>query len=323
VRVIVTGGAGYIGAHVVRALAARGDEPVVVDDLSSGRRDRVRDVPFVHLDLVAPHADRALADELSGADAVVHLAARKQVGESVERPAWYRAQNVGGVETVIAAVREAGIPRLVFSSTAAVYASDPVPVGEGAATVPSNPYGETKLTGERLIADAAGETGLRAASLRFFNVAGAATPELVDDVAQNLIPIVLRRLDAGEAPRIYGDDYATPDGTCLRDYVHVEDVADAHLAVLDALEPGHRVYNVGTGRGASVREVIDGLVRLTGSAIEPEVVARRPGDPPSVVADVARIARELGWTARHDLAGILRSAVDAHRAAPGSAKPRW
>lgn len=308
--ILVTGGAGYIGRHIVRALTARGEQVAVVDLPGTGS---TVEVPFLGVDLT----DAAAASEVAafararGAEAVVHLAARKRADESVERPDWYHLQNVGGLETVLAAAREAGISGFVFSSTAAVYASSDAPVAEYDELAPANPYGETKLEGERLVEEFATTTGARAISLRYFNVAGAADPSLAEHEAHNLIPLVVDRLVAGQAPVVYGDDYDTVDGTCVRDFIHVSDVTDAHLVALDALAvgPAHRVFNVGTGEGATVRQVVDRLIRITGSEVAPRVEPRRAGDPAIVVADVARIRRELGWSARFDLDGILASAV--------------
>lgn len=310
--ILVTGGAGYIGRHVIRALTARGDAVAVVDlpELA----DRV-ETPFLGLDLAAPDAAAAVAAfaQSQGADAIVHLAARKRVDESVVRPEWYRSQNVGGLTNVLVAARGAGIERIVFSSTAAVYASSDRPVTEDDRLAPANPYGETKLEGERLVTEFAEAAHARSASLRYFNVAGADHPSLAEREAHNLIPLVVRKLVVGEAPVIFGDDYPTSDGTCVRDYIHVADLADAHLVALDALGdgPAHRVYNVGTGEGASVREVIERLARISGVDTVPQVEPRRPGDPAIVVADPSRIDSELGWHAQRTLDDILVSAWNA------------
>jgi UDP-glucose 4-epimerase len=312
VTILVTGGAGYIGRHVIRALAARGDEVAVVD--LPELRDRA-EAPFLGVDLAEPDAAEAVAAfaDARSARAIVHLAARKRVDESVARPEWYRAQNVGGLTNVLSAARGVGIERVVFSSTAAVYASSDRPVTEDGRLAPANPYGETKLEGERLVADFADVTAARAISLRYFNVAGADDPSLAEHDAHNLIPLVVRKLVAGEPPVIYGDDYPTVDGTCVRDYIHVADLAEAHLAALDALASGsgHRVYNVGTGEGATVRDVIDHLTRISGSDVAPRVEPRRPGDPAIVVADPSRIHAELGWRAQRTLDDILASAWSA------------
>lgn len=307
----MTGGAGYIGAHVVDALLRRGEEVVVADDLSTGDRGRIPGIPVLELDLAAAGARPVLAEGLREhrVDAIVHLAARKKVDESVERPEWYRAQNVGGVATVLDAAADAGVARLVFSSTAAVYAAATHPVTEDDETAPANPYGETKLTGERMLADRVA-AGLRSVSLRYFNVAGAARPELADIDGSNIVPLVFARLEQGLPPVVFGDDYATPDGTCVRDYVHVADVADAHLVALDALaDPAAsaRVYNIGTGRGVSVLEMMRAMSRAAGVDIDPEIAPRRAGDPAIVVADTSRIRAQLGWSATRTLDEALAS----------------
>lgn len=313
-KVLVTGGAGYIGSHLVRSLQERGDEVVVVDNLSSGRRSRIPDVELVELDLRDPAAVPTLAAAMTGVDAVIHFAALKRVDESFERPAEYFQTNVGGLSTVLLAMRDSGVRRIAFSSSASVYSAQSGVVSEDAPTVPPSPYGETKLVGEQLIARAAAAYGLATASLRYFNVAGLAAPELAEEDAMNLIPQVLRRLAAGERPQIYGVDYPTPDGSCVRDFVHVTDVAEAHLAVIDALDParpGHRAYNLGTGRGYSVIEVIAAICAAKGVEYAPEVLPRRSGDLPEVVAAVERLRADTGWTARFGLADIVESVAAA------------
>lgn len=312
--VLVTGGSGYIGAHIVRQLRERGDVPVVVDDFRTGRRDRIAGIPSFAVDLAGPEASRVLRSVIAdhGVTAIVHLAARKQAGASVQHPLEYYRDNMRGLLAVLEAARDADVRDLVFSSSAAVYGEATADVDEDAPLAPANPYGRTKLIGEWLVAAAARAHGLRAVSLRYFNVAGAQWPDLADTARLNLIPMVLGRLRDGQPARIFGDDYDTPDGTCIRDFVHVADVADAHLAVLDALprqrEP-HRVFNVGTGVGTSVREIVDGLrARLPGSP--PAIVLpRREGDPPRVVGNPAAIGRALDWRARHSINDVLDSAV--------------
>jgi len=320
--ILVTGGAGYIGAHVVRLLQERGEDVVVVDDLSTGRADRVGDATLVELDVADGDAqqvlERVLAErEVTG---VIHFAARKQVGESVERPAWYYQQNVNGLANVVAAMGGAGVDRMIFSSSAAVYGMPDVDiVTEDTRPEPINPYGETKLVGEWLIADAERAFGLRAASLRYFNVAGAGSADLGDPAILNLIPMVFDRLERGRPPTIFGDDYPTPDGTCVRDYIHVQDLAQAHLSALDYLETDDRaasVFNVGTGTGASVKDVIDEIGRASGLDVTPDIAERRAGDPPRLVAAADRIAQVLGWRAQHGLPEIVRSAWEAWQAGP-------
>ncbi|MHC8422883.1 UDP-glucose 4-epimerase GalE [Streptomyces sp. NB004] len=316
---LVTGGAGYIGAHVVRALADGGERVVVYDDLSTGSADRVPDgVPLV----VGSVLDEAL---LEGAirdhavTGVVHIAGKKQVAESVERPLHYYRENVTGLATLLEAMVSAGVDRLVFSSSAAVYGMPDVDlVTEDTPCLPLSPYGETKLAGEWLIDAAARAHGIRAASLRYFNVAGAAAPELSDSGVFNLIPMVFERLEAGDAPRVFGDDYATPDGTCVRDYIHVEDIASAHLAaarrLADAPEGTALTLNVGRGEGSSVREMVDRILKVTGRQdAAPRVSPRRPGDAARVVASADRARAELGWTARHDLDAMIDSAWQGWR----------
>ncbi|MDR3202831.1 MAG: UDP-glucose 4-epimerase GalE [Bifidobacteriaceae bacterium] len=318
--ILVTGGAGYIGAHVVRLLTERGHRVAVVDDLSFGTADRVGGAPLTRLDIADPGAVERLVPAMAGVSAVVHIAARKQVGESVARPAWYFQQNVGGMANVLLAMEQAGVDRLVFSSSAAVYGTPEAPkVAEEVDLAPINPYGQTKVVGEWMAADAARAWGLRVASLRYFNVAGAGWADLGDPAALNLIPMVLERLAAGRQPVIFGDDYPTPDGTCVRDYIHVHDLADAHIAALDYLDRDDRaesVFNVGTGVGASVRDVIAAVASASGLAVEPEVADRRPGDPPYLVGDPGRIQNTLGWTAAHGLEAIAESAWEAWQAGP-------
>jgi len=317
----VTGGAGYIGGHVVAALRERGDEVVVVDDLSAGRAERIPGVRIEQIDLAAAGAAAALADVLRDAriDGVIHLAARKRVDESVERPLWYHEQNGGGTLAVLEAATAARVGRVVFSSTAAVYASSDEPVTEDSPTVPANPYGETKLTGEWMLRAQAATGAMRGVSLRYFNVAGAASPELADAKGGNVVPMVLDRIEAGEAPRVFGDDYPTRDGTCVRDYIHVEDLAQAHLLALDYLRAGGKpvACNVGSGRGYSVREVIDTCRRISGREIAVKESPRRAGDPSKLVASGARAKEVLGWQpAKPDLETIVRDAWTWHLAHP-------
>ncbi|MFJ3391478.1 UDP-glucose 4-epimerase GalE [Leifsonia aquatica] len=317
-RVLVTGGAGYIGSHVVWQLRERGDEVTVVDDLVTGVETRIGDTQVTRMSLEDVGVVDALAATMAGHDAVIHFAARKRVDESVQRPAWYYQQNIGSLANVLLAMEKAGVSAVVFSSSAAVYGrSEGEHLVEATPTVPINPYGRTKLIGEQMLAEASHAAGLRAASLRYFNVAGAGRPELGDTAVLNLVPMVFERIDRGLPPLIFGDDYATPDGTCIRDYIHVSDLADAHLAALDLLEsssrPGHEVFNVGTGSGSSVREMVDSILAVSGAEVVPEVRPRRAGDPAVVVADPSRALHVMQWKARFGLPEIVESAWAAHR----------
>jgi len=315
--ILVTGGAGYIGSHVVRLLLERGQQVVVIDDLSSGLSARIGSAKLVQIDLAAETATENLVQLIKeeSIDAVIHLAARKQVGESVTKPEWYFEQNIGGMAHLLEAMRQTKVERLVFSSSAATYGMPDVElVNEDFDCKPINPYGQTKLIGEWMTANAARAWGLRAANLRYFNVAGAGWPDLADTATMNLVPIVFAALDAQKTPIVFGDDYETKDGTCVRDYVHVLDLADAHLTALDYLERdqrNHSTFNVGTGKGASVFEVMSEIRRATKIDFDVDVQPRRPGDPPYLCADVSRIKNELGWVAKHNLAEIIDSAWKA------------
>ncbi|WP_200259664.1 UDP-glucose 4-epimerase GalE [Streptomyces sp. HSG2] len=311
---MITGGAGFIGAHVVRAMTEGGRRVVVYDDLSTGDRDRLpENVPLV----VGSVLDRGRLDQAfreHGVTGVVHVAGKKRVAESVERPLHYYRENVTGMATLLEAMADHGVDRMVFSSSAAVYGMPDVDlVTEDTPCRPMSPYGETKLVGEWMVGAAARAHGLRGACLRYFNVAGAASPRLSDSGVFNLIPMIFERLDAGEAPRVFGDDYATPDGTCVRDYIHVRDIASAHLAAAVRLEDASAgtalTLNIGRGQGVSVREMVDRVLRVTGHEdVRPVVRDRRAGDPARVVASADRIRRELDWTARHDLDEMIESA---------------
>lgn len=316
--VLVVGGAGYIGAHVVAQLLAENLNVVVADDLSAGAADRIGSVPLTRIDVADPHAPESLADCMAAhrVDSVIHLAAKKQVGESVADPLRYYRNNVVGLLNLLDAMTAAGVTRIIFSSSAAVYgAPHQASVDEDAATVPVNPYGTTKLIGEQMLSDWAASRAIDWIALRYFNVAGAASPRLADTGVTNLIPMVIDRLLRGEAPRIFGADYDTPDGTCIRDYVHVVDLARAHVHACRALATGapHHIYNVGTGRGASVLEVINAVQRVAGLSIAPIVEPRRAGDPPVVIAASGRIRTDLGFRTRLGLSEIVASAWAARQ----------
>jgi UDP-glucose 4-epimerase len=316
---LVTGGAGYIGAHVVRAFEEVDLEAVVIDDLSSGHREFVGpDTPFVEGTVLDTDLVTRTCKE-HGVEGVVHLAGFKYAGVSVQRPLHTYTQNVTGTVNLLDAMAQAGVDNMVFSSSAATFGTpDTEIVTEDNDTFPESPYGESKLIGEWLIRDQGIATGLRHTSLRYFNVVGSGSDNLYDSSPHNLFPLVFEALLAGRTPRINGDDYRTPDGTCVRDYVHVADLATAHvvaarrLASGDALEP---VYNLGSGQGVSVRQIMDTVREVTGIDFTPEIGPRRPGDPDRIVASGELASRDLDWAMRHDLRDMVASAWSARRAA--------
>jgi UDP-glucose 4-epimerase len=311
-KLLVTGGAGYIGSHVVRAAQAAGHSCVVVDNLSTGLVKRIS-CPIVELELASPDSVSLLARLMREHkfDSVIHLAARKQVGESVQKPEEYFLENLGGLASLLLAMREVGLKSLVFSSSAATYGMPDVDlVSEDYPGVPINPYGQTKLIGEQMVKNAE-VWGLKGVNLRYFNVAGSGASDLADTAALNLIPIAINAIKAGKAPVVFGTDYPTPDGSCIRDYVHVEDLALAHLAAVDYLVgegQQFKTFNVGTGQGSSVFEVLDEIRRVTGENFEADVLPARAGDPPALSANVTRIRETLGWVSEKNLTDIVSSA---------------
>ncbi|MET9449118.1 UDP-glucose 4-epimerase GalE [Streptomyces cinerochromogenes] len=315
---LITGGAGYIGAHVARAMAGAGESVVALDDLSAAVPARLpAEVPLVHGSTLDGDLLKRVFAEY-GVTGVVHLAARKQVAESVAQPTRYYRENVGGLATLLDAVAEAGIGRLLFSSSAAVYGNPDVDlITEDTPCAPVNPYGETKLAGEWLVRAAGRAHGISTVCLRYFNVAGAAAPELADTGVFNIVPMVFDRLTRDEAPRVFGDDYPTPDGTCIRDYIHVADLADAHLAAARRLAAGEitgdLTLNIGRGEGVSVRELISVIGEVTGDRRAPVVEDRRPGDAPRAVASAERAAETLGWRARRGVREMVESAWEGWR----------
>jgi UDP-glucose 4-epimerase len=297
-KLLVTGGAGYIGSIVARHLLTGGHVVVVLDNLSRGHRAAVPEgAELVVVDLLDREALEAAIDR--GFDAVLHFAALSLVGESAQHPELYYRTNIGGTLNLLEAMRGADVTRLVFSSTAAVYgAPDEVPIPETAATTPTNTYGRSKLAVDLMIGDFCRAHGLGAVSLRYFNVAGASGGLGEDhDPETHLIPNILRAaLGANPFVEIYGTDYPTPDGTAIRDYIHIDDLAEAHVLALDAVEAGrHRVFNLGNGTGFSVRQVIAAAGSVTGIEIPTREAPRREGDPPRLVASSDRIKAELGW----------------------------
>jgi UDP-glucose 4-epimerase len=312
-KVLVTGGAGYIGSVVAAQLIAAGHEVTVLDDLSTGYADAVPTGAAFVKGTLRDCAAEVLAD---GAEAALHFAANSLVGESVANPAKYWSNNLGGTVALLEAMREIGVRTMVFSSTAAVYGEpERTPIEETDPTRPTSPYGASKLAVDTTLTEFARLYGFGVVSLRYFNVAGAQraadgtwlgerhNPET------HLIPTILASVAAGRRVEIFGDDYPTPDGTCVRDYIHVTDLADAHLRALGACRPGqHRIYNLGNGAGFSVREVVDVCAEVTGAAIGADVTARRPGDPAVLVASSTRIQAELGWHAARDLRDMAADA---------------
>ncbi|MDQ8708284.1 UDP-glucose 4-epimerase GalE [Streptomyces sp. LHD-70] len=318
-RYLVTGGAGYVGSVVAAHLLEAGHSVTVLDNLSTGFREGVpADAEFIEGDI------RDAAKWLdSSYDAVLHFAAFSQVGESVVKPEKYWENNVGGTMALIAAMRTAGVRKLVFSSTAATYGEpDEVPIRESAPTAPTNPYGASKLAVDHMITGECAAHGLAAVSLRYFNVAGA-YGEFGErhDPESHLIPLVLQVAQGRrEAISVFGDDYPTPDGTCVRDYIHVADLADAHLLAVTAATPGeHLICNLGNGNGFSVREVVETVRQVTGHPI-PEVMApRRGGDPAVLVASASAAREKLGWNpSRADLAGIVADAWEFAQRSSGA-----
>jgi len=310
-NILVTGGAGYVGSHAVRSLAARGHGVKIYDNLSLGHRELVPGFTFIEADIAdSQQLRRALHD----IDLVMHFAASAYVGESVENPRKYFANNVVKGLTLLDSVIDAGVRQFVFSSTCAVYGAHDVPITEATPCDPINPYGDSKLFFERAL-DAYDHTyGLRSVRLRYFNASGADDSGEVGelhDPETHLIPLALEAV-AGLRPalEIMGDDYPTSDGTCIRDYIHVNDLSRAHVQAADYLERGgtSRALNLGTGKGHSIRELLSTIQRVTGHPVPARVVARRPGDPPRLTAD-ATLARELfGWTPTHSLEQIVASA---------------
>ncbi len=299
---LLTGGAGYIGAHVARAFTEAGKQVVVLDNLATGYREYVPpELPFIDGSVADPDAvEQAFSQhEITG---VVHLAGLKYAGVSVERPLLYYRENIGGMRVLLDAVTRHGTPNFVFSSSSSWYGTiDSDRVSEDAPANPESPYGESKVASEWLLRDVArANPGLNQTSLRYFNVVGSGPPELADHSPHNLFPKVFRALTAGKTPTVFGDDYPTPDGSCVRDQVHVVDLADAHLAAAEALEGGQQLapaYNVGRGEGMSVFEIMNTLKQATGIDFTPEVAPRRPGDPARVVGTVDLIAQDLDWRA--------------------------
>lgn len=316
---LVTGGAGYIGAHVVRAFTEAGIEAVVIDDLSSGHESFVpADVPFVRGTIL----DGELLTEVlahHSITGVMHIAGFKYAGVSVQRPLHTYEQNVMGTATLLAAMEQTNVGAIVFSSSAAVYGTPDVDlVTEDTPKAPESPYGETKLIGEWLLRDQGVARGLQHTSLRYFNVVGSGYQDVYDTSPHNLFPLVFDALLQGRTPRINGDDYPTPDGTCVRDYLHVSDLAHSHVVAAQRLEAGDVLapaYNLGSGDGVSVGQIMSAVAEVTGIPFTPEIAPRRPGDPARIVASGELAERDLDWRMRHTLADMVASAWRARQAA--------
>lgn len=327
-RIVAAGGAGYVGSHCVRRLCDAGHEVVVFDNLIAGHREAVDPrARFIHVDL----AERAAIDRVldgGGFDAAMHFAAFLNVGESVHRPLPYYENNVANTLKLLQSMQAHGVTRFIFSSTCAVYGEpQELPIVEDLPKDPINPYGRTKLAVEWMLQDSAAGWGLGSVALRYFNASGASADATIGedhDPEIHLIPLVLKVALGQRADiKVFGTDYPTPDGTCVRDYVHVEDLAEAHLRALEACEAGRaEAYNVGTGSGSSVLDIIAAARAVTGHAIPTVEAARRPGDPPALYADASRIRARLGWTAQHrDIRETIRTAWAWHAAHPHGYAP--
>jgi UDP-glucose 4-epimerase len=315
-KVLVTGGAGYIGAHVAAELLNEGYSVRIYDDFSNGLHRRVdgkfRDI--VEGDI----QDREkLIQAMHGIDAVIHLAAKKAVEESVNNPLKYYENNVGGTLNLLAAMSVKGVKKIVFSSSAAVYSpNDKDAIEESDPTAPLSPYGATKLLSEELISSVGGAEEISNISLRYFNVVGSALPEFGDNSKDNLVPKVFLALKSGKRPEIYGTNYPTKDGTCIRDYIHVHDLAQSHVAALKKTESGFvsSVYNVGSGNGFSVREMMNQISQTLGRDINPEESPARAGDSPKLIASIKKIEKELGWKPSATLKEMIDSSWVAEQA---------
>lgn len=316
---LVTGGAGYIGAHVVKSLLENDFKVVIVDDLSTGLARKVPpNVVFEKID-IAETNKLAQIMKSNKVEGVIHLAAKKAVGESMVNPSLYYKENIGGFISLLEAMSQADVKRIVYSSSAAVYGTPTEnKVTEKSATNPESPYGETKLVGEWLLKADEKARQIQWIALRYFNVVGADNPELGDTGVNNLVPMVFRALSNNQRPQVFGGDYATPDGSCIRDYIHVSDLADSHLIAAQKLlnENYCGIINIGRGQGFSVKQVMDTISEVLGKNINYEVVDRRPGDPAQTIADVSKAKSDLNWEAKNDLKSMVSSAWQAWQNTP-------
>ena len=312
-QVLVIGGAGYIGAHICQSLVDNGYSVRIFDDFSNGLHRRI-DGKFTDA-VEASVLDRsALISAMDGIDSVIHLAAKKAVEESVSNPLKYYEHNVGGTLNILAAMAVKKVKKIVFSSTAAVYApSEKSAIDETDLLAPLSPYGATKVMAEELIKSIGSAEGFSTISLRYFNVVGSTKVEFADNSKDNLVPKVFAAIKRGESPEIYGSDYPTKDGTCIRDYIHVADLADSHLSALKRVESSivHEAYNVGSGKGYSVKEMIDQIAVSMNKELTPKLCPRRAGDIPQLIASISKIERELGWKPKRSLKEMIDSAWQA------------
>jgi len=316
---LVTGGAGYIGAHVVKSLLENDFKVVIVDDLSTGLARKVPpNVVFEKID-IAETNKLAQIMKSNKVEGIIHLAAKKAVGESMINPSLYFKENIGGFISLLEAMSQADVKRIVYSSSAAVYGTPTEnKVTEKSATNPESPYGETKLVGEWLLKADEKARQIQWIALRYFNVVGAANPELGDTGVNNLVPMAFRALSNNQRPQVFGGDYATQDGSCIRDYIHVSDLADSHLIAAQKLlnENYCGIINIGRGQGFSVKQVMDTISEVLGKNINYEVVDRRPGDPAQTIADVSKAKSDLNWEAKNDLKSMVSSAWQAWQNTP-------
>jgi len=314
-KVLVTGGAGYIGAHVSELLQENGYSVRIFDDFSNGLDKRVKNFKDIFNGDITDR--EAVLKSMEGMDAVIHLAAKKAVGESVSNPLKYYTNNVGGTMNVLAAMSLKKVKKLVFSSSAAVYSpSEKDAIEESDPTDPLSPYGATKLLSEQLISKVGQAEGFSTISLRYFNVVGSKKVEFGDNSRDNLVPKVFAAFKEGKSPEIYGADYPTKDGTCIRDYIHVQDLAEAHLVALKQLDTKvDGVYNVGSGTGYSVKEIFDQLEESMAVKLNPVTSARRPGDSPKLIASIKKIEKDLGWSPKATLKEMIDSAWAAEKGA--------
>ena len=316
---LVTGGAGYIGAHVVNTFLENNSNVLVIDDLSTGLERKIpKNAKFEKFD-IAETQKLVEVMKSNAVEGVIHLAAKKAVVESVENPSLYYRENIGGLISVLEAMSQANVKKIVYSSSCSVYGNSvEEKVNENSETNPQSPYGETKFVGELLLKADEKARGIRLVSLRYFNVDGCGNSDLGDTGVFNLIPMVFRALDNKQRPQVFGDDYETKDGSCIRDYIHVSDLAESHLVAAKKIsnENYSGIINIGRGEGFSVKEVMDKISKVLGFDINYQISNRRSGDPARAVADVTKAKKDLGWMAKYELEEMIQSAWDAWQTFP-------